>query len=335
MLRTEGQLDERLFYLFRNRAELKKAYQDLQSQYQQLEDKLRNAEASTRRAEERLEAVERLMAKPEAGYNGLVYFQLRALWRACNDQLRMFAEELRKQQEDRERQKQIQRFNQERERKLADLNELIRRVKQESDRVAADIEGTEAELGRRQGIWNFFIRRELSRSLDERRAEHAGIRRRIEELFDRRIKIEGQPWPEFPGLSVEGKRAINVAVVALAHQLFTYFGESDISRLARDAVTRPIQDLKYGSEEDCTFLIRKIQKLMLGLRRTRERAPEVKTLAQEIRRHAEYRSEQETVPVASSLDGVVLDTGRMPGRAATRANVLMDEYWDLYEVFLR
>ena len=88
--------DERLVELFRNRAQLKKAHQALQQDFHSLEEKLKNAEASTRRAEERLEAIERLMAKPEAGYNGLVYFQLRSLWRACFDQLGVFAEELRK-----------------------------------------------------------------------------------------------------------------------------------------------------------------------------------------------------------------------------------------------
>ena len=84
--------DDRLVELFRNRAQLKKAHQALQQEFHSLEEKLKNAEASTRRAEERLEAIERLMAKPEAGYNGLVYFQLRSLWRACFDQLGVFAE---------------------------------------------------------------------------------------------------------------------------------------------------------------------------------------------------------------------------------------------------
>jgi hypothetical protein len=37
------------------------------------------------------------------------------------------------------------------------------------------------------------------------------------------------------------------------------------------------------------------------------------------------------VPAASSLDGML--TGSV--LAGPRTNVLMDEYWDIYEVFLR
>ena len=76
--RTELDQDEQLVNLFRNRAQLKKVYLELQDQCASLKDQLRNSQASTRRAEERLEAIERLMARPEAGFSGLVYFQLRS-----------------------------------------------------------------------------------------------------------------------------------------------------------------------------------------------------------------------------------------------------------------
>ena len=58
--RNESELDEQLVNLFRNRAQLKKAYLELQDQCASLKDQLRNSQASTRRAEERLEAIERL-----------------------------------------------------------------------------------------------------------------------------------------------------------------------------------------------------------------------------------------------------------------------------------
>jgi uncharacterized protein YukE len=323
--------DDRLVELFRNRAQLKKAHQALQQEFHSLEEKLKNAEASTRRAEERLEAIERLMAKPEAGYNGLVYFQLRSLWRACFDQLGVFAEELRKQQEDRERKKQLQNFNKDRAHRMDEINDLIRRVKDEADEIAGEIGELESRESRLRGFWNYFRRREIAARLGERKSEHASARTRIEELFDRRIKIESEPRPEFPGLSVEGRRIVNIAVIAYAQHLYAYFSEGNIARLAREAVTRPIQDLKYGSEKDCTHLIDKIQQLTLGLKDSHLKAEGLKEMALEIRRHAEFRNGEDTVPAASSLDGML--TGSV--LAGPRTNVLMDEYWDIYEVFLR
>lgn len=325
-------LDERLVALFRNRTQLKKAYQELQAEYRCLEEQLKNTQASTRRAEERLEAIERLMAKPEAGYNGMVYFQLRALWRSCNDQLAQFAQELSSQQEDRERKKQKQGFNTDRAHRLGDLNDLIHRIKDESNEIATEIRRLEEARKKLGGVWNYFRRRKLDGRLAVRKSEHDAARKRLDKLLDKRIKIEGESVPDFPGLSVEGKRIINIAVVAYALYLYSYFSEGDIARLAREAVTRPIQDLKYGSESDCTGLIGRIQKLMIGLKDRHLQASGLKGLAQNIRRHAEFRTEEETVPVASSLDEMVLSPKDAMG---PRVNVLLEEYWDVYEVFLR
>ena len=327
-------LEDRLVSLFRNRAALKKSYRDLKSEHHVLQEKLENSRAATRRAEERLESIERLMAKPEAGYNGLVYFQLRALWRACNDQMKLFVGELKGQQTDRERKKQIKRFQKDRDRRLGDLNDLIRRVKLESDRLADEIIHLEQERARMASIWHFFKRRDISSNLLAKSNEHAAVRQRIEELFDRRIKIEGEAWPEFPGLGVAGRRAINIAAAAFAHHLYEYCSEGGIAVLARDAVTRPIQDLTYGSEDQCTHLIRTIQSLMDGLADRRDSAKDVKGLASEIRRHARFRSDDETVPLATSIDEAVLEprNGRFN---SARVNVLQDEYWDVYDVVLR
>lgn len=331
--RRQETFDERLMALFRNRAALKKSYSELRVNHDALQEKLRNAEAATRRAEERLEAIELLMAKPESGYNGLVYFQLRTVWRACNEQLRHFVKELARQQEERERHRLVHRCQQERDQRLKDLGELIRKVKAEADRLSESLERRRAELDAATGLFAWFRRRELRREIDAAEREHATVRRRIEELFDRRIRIEGEPWPEYEGLDVEGRRAINVAVIAYAYHLCAYFSDLDLTTRAREAVTLPIQDLKYGTESECGRLISRIQQLLAGLRDQRQNATHLKEYAAEIRLVVKYRSEVDTVPVASSLSRVDLSASR--GAPMPRFDVLRDEYWDIYDVFLR
>jgi hypothetical protein len=331
--RNEPELDEQLVNLFRNRAQLKKAFLELQDQCASLRDELRNSQASTRRAEERLEAMERLMAKPEAGFSGLVYFQLRSLWRICNEQLKKFAEELRRQQDDRERKRQILRFNEDRGRRLEDLADLIKRVKTEADALGAQVKEIEDNRAQCRGFWNHFRRKELTRQIEAAAGEYAAARRRLEELFDRKIKIESEPWPEFEGLSVEGRRVINIAVIAFAHQLHTTLSQNDIARLAKDAVVRPIQDHKYGSEQDCSNLINMIQKLSQKVASGGVDAKQLKLVAQDIRRHAEFRKPEETVPIATSLEDMIMHTS--DGRQVpSRVNILAEEYWDIYDVFL-
>jgi len=331
--RNESELDEQLVNLFRNRAQLKKAFLELQDQCASLRDELRNSQASTRRAEERLEAMERLMAKPEAGFSGLVYFQLRSLWRVCNEQLKKFAEELRRQQDDRERKRQILRFNEDRSRRLDDLADLIKRVKTEADALGAQVKEIEDSRDQCRGFWNHFRRKELTRQIETAASEYATARRRLEELFDRKIKIESEPWPEFDGLSVEGRRVINIAVIAFAHQLHATLSQNDIARLAKDAVVRPIQDHKYGSEQDCSNLITMIQKLSQKVASGGVDAKQLKLVAQDIRRHSEFRKPEETVPMATSLEDMIMHTS--DGRQVpSRVNILAEEYWDIYDVFL-
>ncbi len=331
--RNESELDEQLVNLFRNRAQLKKAFLELQDECASLQDQLRNSQASTRRAEERLEAMERLMAKPEAGFSGLVYFQLRSLWRVCNEQLKKFVEELRRQQDDRERKRQILRFNEDRSQRLEDLADLIKRVKTEADAIGSRVKELEQSHEQLRGFWNHFKRKELSRQIEAAASEHTSARHRLEELFDRKIKIESEPWPEFEGLSVEGRRVINIAVIAFAHQLHSTLSENNIASLAKDAVVRPIQDHKYGSERDCSDLIATIQKLSQRVTSGGVDAKQLKLVAQDIRRHSEFRKADDTVPIATSLEDMIMHTSdgrQMP----SRVNILAEEYWDIYDVFL-
>jgi hypothetical protein len=273
------------------------------------------------------------MANPEAGYNGIVYFQLRTLWRACNEQLRHFAKELARQQEDRERTRLIQRAKRERDRRLHDVGELIRKLKTQADRLSETLESKREKLVAATGLFAFLRRRELRRAIEETQQEHTTVRKRIEELFDRRIRIEGEAWPEYEGIDVEGRRAINIAVIAYAYHLCAYCSEYDLATRAREAMTSPIQDLKYGTEADCGRLINRIQQLLAGLRDQRRSATHLKEYAAEIRLIAKYRNEVETVPAAASLSRVDLSASR--GAPMPRVEILRDEYWDIYDVFLR
>ena len=335
----EGPQDDRLMNLFRNRVELKKAYLEMRDERDHLREKLRNQEASTRRGEERLEAMERLLSKPEAGHHALVYFQLRSVWKAGHEQLQTFAEQLYKQQEDRARRKQIMRFNQERDRRLGDLTDAIRDARAEVDRCKAELDAARSGVESASGVFGWFRRRRLRSEAAALESAWEASRQKLDQLFDKRIKIESEPWPEFPGLNVEAKRAVNIAIIALAQHLYVHFSENDVARMARDAVTRPIQDIKYGSEQDCKYLMSKIQELLAGLREGAGWAAEIRSRAQSLRRQVTFRSERETVPMAGSLTSLPVAVGagsfrQTVSEIALDVNVLSEEYWDLYQAFV-
>src|SRR5271163_348231 len=94
--------EERLMQLFQNRAGLKKAYADLKDEFHLLRDRLKQQEGATIRVQEQLDSLGDLLGDPKTGFSALVFFQLRALWKTCHQQLSAFGVDLTRQQEARE-----------------------------------------------------------------------------------------------------------------------------------------------------------------------------------------------------------------------------------------
>src|SRR5882724_2670459 len=89
-LRPDGKPDEdhRVLALFRNRAELKKAYGGVQDEVFRLKDLLKQQEAATQRAQEMLNTLEGRLGAAETAYPALVFYQLRHL---CQHNRSLFA----------------------------------------------------------------------------------------------------------------------------------------------------------------------------------------------------------------------------------------------------
>ena len=83
-LRPERSPDEdhRVLELFRNRAELKKAYGGLQDEIFRLKDLIKQQEGATQRVQEMLSTLEGRLGSPETAYGALVFYQLRRLWQS-------------------------------------------------------------------------------------------------------------------------------------------------------------------------------------------------------------------------------------------------------------
>src|SRR5437762_13853046 len=89
-LRPDGQPDEdhRVLALFRNRAELKKAYGGLQEETFRLKDLLKQQEGDTQRVQDMLNTLEGRLGAAETAYPALVFYQLRQIGRAsCRERV--------------------------------------------------------------------------------------------------------------------------------------------------------------------------------------------------------------------------------------------------------
>lgn len=336
--REEEGDEERLVSLFRNRAELKKAFSALEKSLRLAEERLASQEAATRRAEERFHAIEQLLAQPGTGYTALVYFQLRALWRGCRDRLQAISDELRGRHEDRQRREELMRFNQEKQRQLAALDQQVAQARDEVDERLSRRNAVRAELEGAQGLFAFTRRRKLNELLQQRRVELEASRLRLVELQDRRAAVSAEPWPEFAGLDITTKREINITIIAAAQELYLGLSTDELARKARDANINPIQDMRYGSEDDCKTLIGRIREAVASLGTGQPEAARVAARAEQVAAQAQFRSARESVPMASSVARIELPIRSPEGNALRRVplevNVLADEYWDIYDVLI-
>ena len=305
---------ERLLKLFWNRAELKKELQGLDDQLHNLRNKLKQQENANSRLQQQLEALEVLLGSPERGLDALVHFGLKSLWRACREQLEKFSADLKRDRQDAQRKQQLAEFQQDRAERLKVADERLRQL--------------EERMAKLTGFWHYFKRRTLAPEILEQRQRCVVAERQLGDMRESHRTIEKEPWPEFPGLTIDGRRSVNIAVIAYAQILYARLAASGLAMDSRLANNRSVESAKHGSLEACLTRLREIATALALVRAQEGLAAEIKKRADKAAAGATWRNQTETVPQPASLPPAA--SGGVPD-----ANVLVDDYWDVYKVLLR
>lgn len=326
--RTDPLEQERLLKLFWNRAELKKELQALDDQLHNLRNKLKQQENANARLQQQLEQLERLLGNAERGRDVLVHFGLKALWRACRERLEQFAGDLKHQKQDRQRKQQLAEFQQDRAERLKVADERLRQSEEVADAERERLHRLEERLARLAGFWNYFRRRELDAEIAAQRQRCVVAERQLDDMREAHRTIEKEPWPEFPGLTIDGRRSVNLAVIAYAQLLYARLAVSGLAQDARLANNRSVESAKHGSLESCLARLREIDAALALVRSQDGMVAEIRRRTDRMATVATWRSANETVPQPASLPPAA--TGGVPD-----ANVLVEDYWDVYKVLLR
>jgi len=319
--RSWSEEDERLVALFRNRAELKKELAVLDDERHRLLDRLKLQEGATMRVEEQLAALEQYLGRPEEGYKSLAYFQLKAVWRAAARRLEHFAAELARQQKDRERKTQVAEFERLRSARLSDVDRELAEANVLADQLQAEQRLAEQRLSGLRGFWNYFRRRKLQESIDARRHRVDAATVQVTEIVETRRGIESEPPPLYEGLTLEGRRAVNLAVIAYAEYLKDRLAAAGLAEHVRQTTLRRVYDTSYGGREECLVLMQKAGRAIGDLERMQDDLADLKERTERLRGTASYRTDADTIPAQDSLQSAGL--------------VLLEEYWDVYRTLLR
>jgi hypothetical protein len=329
--------EERLMQLFQNRAGLKKAYADLKDEFHLLRDRLKQQEGATIRIQEQMDALGDLLGDPKTGFGALVFFQLRALWKTCHQQLSGFAADLARQQEAREVAKHNADVEAEKSARLADADQRLRTASAAADDQRRLLAEAQAEIGRLAAFWHYFRRRRRLRSIESLRGQLVIADQAVGDLHAERSAIEHESLPEFPGLSLAARRNINLAIISYAELLCEHADAFGLAARAKEAVARRVHEMTFGSRADCESYMQRVQKAQLAVANQKQIGSLVRVKFERLRTTCEYRNSADTVPTADSLSPSVadLDIDKPRATPANTWNVLAEDYWDLYTLLLR
>jgi hypothetical protein len=323
--------DRRVLALFRNRAELKKAYGELQEEIYRLKDRIKQQEGATQRVQEMLSALETRLGVTETAFPALAFYQLRRLWQTGRELLQRFVGELAAQQEERERRQHLVEHNRRQFAKRQAAEQRLRDAQRLAAQEAARLADLEVRRARLQRFWHYFKRRALEQMIARVRAAAATVDLSVIAARDAVEEIAREPLPQFPGLSLDARRAINIAAIAYAEVLCLRLSRTQLVVMAREATRHREATDEYGSRAECEALMRQIEAADGLLRGRANLSQEVRQRSERLKQVARYRAPIDAAPTAESLafsEEDALAAARMP-------NVLAEDTWDLYSVLLR
>jgi hypothetical protein len=330
--------DGRVVELFRSRAELRKQHEELSSEQQRLRDRLKQQEAATGRVQEMIEALEKRLESADTGLSTLVFYHLRALWADGAEIIGAVVRDLSAKHDERERKLFALEGNRKQFQQRQAAEQQLRHAETQIVAARQGLTAFEARLAQLDKWWHRWDRPKVEvqrphfqAAVDAADAALVAARARCEQ-------IEKAGAGDFPGLSVESKRAINLAAIACAEALCLRLARTNLVKSARAAMSRREAGEYYGDLAACVAIMSDIVKGRNALKQRNGLPQEVAQRTERLRSTAAYLGDHETVPIPESCgvsEGDVLAHGSHGVTSAQLPNVLVEDTWDLFKILLR
>ena len=330
--------DGRVVELFRSRAELRKQHDELGQELQRLRDRLKQQEAATGRVQEMFESLEKRLESADSGLSTLVFYHLRSLWSDGREIIASLIQDLAAKQEERERKAFALAGNHRQFQLRKDSEQQLRHAESQMVTARQELAAFDARLAKLDKWWQRFERPKVAA---ERPAHQAAVEAAEKALLAARARceqIEKAGAGDFPGISVEARRAINLAAIACAEVLCLRLSKTNLVAAARTAMSRREANEYYGDLAACVSIMSDIVKARNLLKQRTGLTQEVAPRTERLRSTATYLGDFETVPIPESCavsQGDVITHGSQGVSAARLPNVLAEDTWDLFKVLLR
>jgi hypothetical protein len=323
--------DTRVLRLFRNRAELKKAFGDAQDEIHRLKDRVKLQEAATSRVQEQLAGLETRLAAPAPGVQALIHYQLRDLWATGHALIGSLVREMAQQREDRERRQ----FTADLNRQVFERQQAARRALAAAEHTSADVRAklssVQASLAKASSWWQYFRRKDLLRRRHAMQAESRAADATLEQARLEVQQIEDEGGAKFPGLSLEARRALNLTAISFAQVLAMRLAPSGLLARAADAMSRsqPQDDAAVEVAAGVASML-EIARAKAAIRSGTTLGAEARRLAEHVRESMRYYTHVDTTPSEDSVQAAMLMALAKP--EAVSWDVLRQDLWSVSDL---
>ena len=330
----EGQDNEKLHELYWNRAELKKEFAALRNEKYALQDRVKEQKGATARVEQKMAHLESLLLDREWVYNVVVFYQLKRLHAHCHGKLSRFSEQLKQQREARVHSKVMDSWNQKRNAEASALERQIGETRLQTQLLEDQLQSERHKLMTMNGIVRMFRGRSVASQVEELAAGIEAGQATERQLLTELDRNQSKAPPDHEGLDIGTKRTINFMILSFLQQLYLFFSEDKLSELAREANEKSVGAVNYGSKHDCDEILERLEKRWDALENSVDSAEVLKKRAQMLANNAEFRDEEDAVPVPASVATVfAIDENGVVREKDV--NVLRDNYFGVATVLSR
>ncbi len=325
---------EKLLNLYWNRAELKKEFAELRSEKFQLQERVKEHEGATARVQQKLDQLENLLLDPAWVYNTVTYFQLQGLNLKCQAKVAKFAEQLKRQKEQRLHSQLVDDWNEHRSEEAVAVEKQIGEQRLQAQMLEDRLQAERHRLATMSGFMKLFRGRSLTSSLDRIAATIDTAQRNERMLFGELAEIQDREPPSTQGLDVATKRMINFMILAFAQQQFLALRENDMASLAKESGEKSVGAINYGGKQCCEEIVSRISDRLDALSKSNDSAGELQTRAKMIAEKAQFRDKDDAVPTAASVS-VIYEFGNGGAVKESELNLLGENYWNVSGVVSR
>ena len=126
---------------------------------------------------------------------------------------------------------------------------------------------------------------------------------------------------------------MNLAALSLAQELYIHSHGFGIAALSRESMFREVLDVDYGDHREARALRKRIRECVQSLEDDEAMAQRVHKRAEELQKVITYTRESDSIPSPDSLEEIMREPTE--GYAESlKANVLLEEYWDIHSILL-